>query len=894
MLIYTPNAPSVSTNNLISSSRVDLTITEPGSNGGSVITSYKIYINGSYTGSTGYAGTTMTYQATNLTASTQYTFTVTAVNEIGEGSPSAGSITTTMNAPSVTTTVVSVSQVNLTISPPTNNIQQNPITSYKIYINGNSTNAGSATADVSGNATYIASSLTPNTGYSFTVAAVSIDGEGAKSTVATATTSNIVPNAPTITATAASSSQINIAITPPASNGGTAITSYKVYLNNVLNGSTTTTSYSATGLSANTSYSFTVSAVNALGEGSQSSAASATTSNIVPNAPTITATAVSTSQGNSYTAEMEWQGVDELNADDIPIPVFFIGYTATNTIYNNNIATNFAEITLQPGTYNYTGLISYSFVVSSEPWVLPTIAFVNASNLNIISTLYQSTQQFVGDEGTQITSNSFTLTAPTTVSIRYYNGAGGYYNIAAGEYGYSVVRLSLAFSSPPVSTHQINIAITPPASNGGTAITSYKVYRNGVYNESTTTTSYSATGLSASTSYSFTVSAVNALGEGSQSSAASATTSNIVPNAPTITATAVSSSQINIAITPPASNGGTAITSYKVYRNGVYNESTTTTSYSATGLSANTPYSFTVSAVNALGEGSQSSAASATTSNIVPNAPTITATATSSSQINIAITAPASNGGTAITSYKVYRNGVYNNESTTTTSYSATGLSANTPYSFTVSAVNALGEGAKSSAASATTSNIVPNAPTITATAVSTSQINIAITAPASNGGTAITSYKVYRNGVYNESTTTTSYYAIGLSASTSYSFTVSDVNALGEGTKSSAASATTTSPTVPRAPTISTSASSSSAGSFFYVTITPPSSNGGAAITSYNIYNNGYAFGTTYTTSYTFNATAYVYSPTLYNITVRAVNAVGQGPSSANSAVTVYPYSAP
>jgi hypothetical protein len=552
-----------------------------------------------------------------------------------------------MNAPSVSATVSGSTQINLTILPPLNNIQQNPITSYKIYINGNSTNAGSATADASGNATYIASSLTPNTGYSFTVAAVSIDGEGAKSTVATATTSNIVPNAPTIAATAASTSQINIAITAPASNGGTAITSYNVYLNNVLNGSTTTTSYSATGLSANTSYSFTVRAVNALGEGSQSSAASATTSNIVPNAPTITATAVSTSQ-------------------------------------------------------------------------------------------------------------------------------------------------------------------------------------------------------------------------------------------------------INISITPPASNGGTAITSYKVYRNGVYNESTTTTSYSATGLSANTPYSFTVSAVNALGEGSQSSAASATTSNIVPNAPTITATATSSSQINIAITAPASNGGTAITSYKVYRNGVYNNESTTTTSYSATGLSANTPYSFTVSAVNALGEGAKSSAASATTSNIVPNAPTITATAVSTSQINISITPPVSNGGTAITSYKVYLNSVLNGTTTTTSYSATGLSASTSYSFTVSAVNALGEGTKSSAASATTTSPTVPGAPTISTSASSSSAGSFFYVTITPPSSNGGAAITSYNIYNNGYAFGTTYTTSYTFNATAYVYSPTLYNITVRAVNAVGQGPSSANSAVTVYPYSAP
>jgi len=131
------------------------------------------------------------------------------------------------------------------------------------------------------------------------------------------------------------------------------------------------------------------------------------------------------------------------------------------------------------------------------------------------------------------------------------------------------------------------------------------------------------------------------------------------------------------------------------------------TSYTDTGLSANTTYYYKVSAVNSAGESTQSSSVSVTTSAPTtvtkPSAPTsVTATALSSSSIRISWTAVQ-----GATSYKVYRgsstssqftNNVGTVDGNGTTSYTDnTGLSANTTYYYKVSAVNTAGEGDKSS-----------------------------------------------------------------------------------------------------------------------------------------------------------------------------------------------------
>ena len=79
-----------------------------------------------------------------------------------------------------------------------------------------------------------------------------------------------------------------------------------------------------------------------------------------------------------------------------------------------------------------------------------------------------------------------------------------------------------------------------------------------------------------------------------------------------LTAQAVSSSQINLSWTASTDNVGVA--GYRVYRNGSQIDTTSTTSYSNTGLSASTTYTYSVSAYDAVGNNSaQTSNVSATT-----------------------------------------------------------------------------------------------------------------------------------------------------------------------------------------------------------------------------------------------------------------------------------------
>ncbi|CUR52255.1 putative spherulin 4 [Nitrosotalea devaniterrae] len=198
------------------------------------------------------------------------------------------------------------------------------------------------------------------------------------------------------------------------------------------------------------------------------------------------------------------------------------------------------------------------------------------------------------------------------------------------------------------------------------------------------------------------------------------------PSAPTgLAATATSSSQINLSWTAPSNNGGSAITGYKIERsldNGstwntiVSNTGSVLTTYSNTGLTASTPYTYRVSAINPVGSSTPSSIASATTTSgtvtTVPQQPTGLATSVvSSSQINLSWTAPVNNGGSAITGYKIEKSTdagttwvtISANTASVSTTYSDTGLTASTPYTYRVSAINPVGTGSPSNTASATT-----------------------------------------------------------------------------------------------------------------------------------------------------------------------------------------------
>jgi hypothetical protein len=130
--------------------------------------------------------------------------------------------------------------------------------------------------------------------------------------------------------------------------------------------------------------------------------------------------------------------------------------------------------------------------------------------------------------------------------------------------------------------------------------------------------SYSDTTVLDSTTYFYRVRATNAVGDSAYSNEASATTQISTPAAPTgLTASSISTSQINLAWTDNASNE----TGFKIERKtgagGTYAQIATVaasvTTYSNTGLTVGTSYFYRVRATNAGGDSAYSNEASATT-----------------------------------------------------------------------------------------------------------------------------------------------------------------------------------------------------------------------------------------------------------------------------------------
>ena len=133
----------------------------------------------------------------------------------------------------------------------------------------------------------------------------------------------------------------------------------------------------------------------------------------------------------------------------------------------------------------------------------------------------------------------------------------------------------------------------------------------------------SNTGLTAATTYHYRVRATNGTGPSAWSNVATAQTTGTVPAAPTgLTATAVSSTQINLAWTDTATNetgfeierspDGTTFTPLATVAANV-------TTYANTGLTAATTYHYRVRATNGTGPSAWSNTATAQTSGIGPS-----------------------------------------------------------------------------------------------------------------------------------------------------------------------------------------------------------------------------------------------------------------------------------
>ncbi|MGH2706113.1 MAG: fibronectin type III domain-containing protein [Actinomycetota bacterium] len=252
-------------------------------------------------------------------------------------------------------------------------------------------------------------------------------------------------------------------------------------------------------------------------------------------------------------------------------------------------------------------------------------------------------------------------------------------------------------------------------------------------------------------------------------------------------------------------DGGSNIDGWNVYRGTSSGGETlqtaiddpTATGYQDTGLTNGATYYYKVAATNSVGEGTLSNEVSLTPlAATVPEAPILTVNP-GSGVVHLLWSTPF-DGGSPITQYTVYRGissgtgGLLANVGAGTTTYDDTAVVAGTTYYYTVTATNGVGEGlpsAEKSAAPPTSTATAPTSPLNLDAKRRSFGILLTWSLPASDGGSPITGYKIYRSTSTGTETFLTSvggntlkYQDQTTTAGIRYYYKVSAVNAVGEG----------------------------------------------------------------------------------------------------------------
>jgi hypothetical protein len=265
---------------------------------------------------------------------------------------------------------------------------------------------------------------------------------------------------------------------------------------------------------------------------------------------------------------------------------------------------------------------------------------------------------------------------------------------------------------------------------------------------------------------------------------------------------------------------------------------------------------------------------------VTPGVPTEVVAVPGAGQAEVSWTAPVSIGEPQITGYSVTASpGGATCTITDATACNVTGLTNGVAYAFAVVATNAAGPGPPSASSTPVTPRTVPGLPSGLTAVAGNGQVTVSWTAPSDDGGSPITGYRAEAAPGGQTCTTTSagSCTVTGLANGTEYTFRVRARNAAGWGAWS-AWSPQTTPRTVPGAPR---NAAGTPGARSVTVRWAAPASNGGAAITAYEVVGSpgGRKCTTTGLRSCTVTGLA---NGTEYTFRVRARNAAGWGAWSA------------
>ncbi|MEE9445794.1 MAG: lamin tail domain-containing protein, partial [Cocleimonas sp.] len=348
------------------------------------------------------------------------------------------------------------------------------------------------------------------------------------------------------------------------------------------------------------------------------------------------------------------------------------------------------------------------------------------------------------------------------------------------------------------------------ASSDNVTVAGYRIYRNGQQIATATSTSATDSGLNPATAYNYTVRAFDAAG-------------NVSSNSATLRITTESGSTTTQEISWPPINGATRYELGMEKQNGTNWQSFVKTPAQLncqSGTCSTAPHNSFQSGdqviwwVRAFVNGSWqawSGSHRITLSNgggADTQAPTTPASLrqVSATASRIVVRWNASTDNTAVTGYRVYRNGTQIG-SVSGTTYTDNSVTAASTYTYTVRAFDAANNVSPSSNTLSVTTPQANDtqAPTVPASLrqVSVAQTNAVIRWNASTDNRAVTGYRVFRNGSQVGTATGTTYTDNGVTAGNTYSYRVSAVDAAGNQSAQSTTLSVTTPPSVPLAKVI-------------------------------------------------------------------------------------------
>ena len=282
-------------------------------------------------------------------------------------------------------------------------------------------------------------------------------------------------------------------------------------------------------------------------------------------------------------------------------------------------------------------------------WVVggTTANGVNCANVDVListngGTTWSTLLAATPNDGTQTVTIPNTAGTTNRIMVKgsnhiFFDVSNTNFTITAGSTD-TIAPTAATLSASGTTQTTTNLSWSGATDN--VAVTGYDVYRGTTLLTTTASTTYAATGLTASTTYSFTVRAKDAAGNVSaDSNSVSVTTlapvaDTTAPTAPTLSASGTTATTTNLSWSGATDNIG--VSGYDVYRGSTLLGSTTTaTTFAVNGLTASTVYTFYVQAKDAAGNVSVASNVVSVTTSVTPTVTYCTSAATNTNDERI-------------------------------------------------------------------------------------------------------------------------------------------------------------------------------------------------------------------------------------------------------------------